>query len=157
MKTPSITLERLRSLIAYDPALGTFTWKVQQGKSRVGSAVGHVQHGYAKACIDKEQLRLSRVAWFMTHGVWPSGQIDHIDGNKLNNRISNLRDVPMSVNMQNRYSVRRKNDGLPYGVSPSRDGKKFVANIRVGTFETAEEASEAFMNAKRLLHSGCTR
>jgi hypothetical protein len=156
MKTPTLTFARSHELINYNADTGEMTWKVQQGKSKKGSIVGSVQAGYRKTTIDKEQIKAHRLCWFMVNGVWPSGQIDHIDGNKLNNKISNLRDVSMSVNMQNRYSVKRKNNDLPYGVTISPSGK-YIANIRVGVFKTKEEASEAFMRAKRLIHEGCTR
>lgn len=156
MKVPKIALTRVRDLIDYNPATGTMTWKVTQGLARVGSPVGHVQHGYLKITIDREQVRASRLAWFMAYGEWPAGQIDHIDGNKLNNSIANLRDVSMSINMQNRYARRRKDSDLPQGVTKNGSGK-FLANIRIGVFPTAEEAASAYMRAKRLLHEGCTR
>jgi HNH endonuclease len=156
MKIPNLKFERAHELLNYDPDTGNFTWKVSQGKARAGAAVGSVQHGYLKTTIDKEQIKLHRVAWFMHHGKWPEGQIDHIDGNKLNNRISNIRDVTMSVNMQNRYSRKRKESDLPFGVTKNPKGK-FVANIRIGIFHTASEASAAFMRVKRLIHEGCTR
>jgi hypothetical protein len=156
MKIPKLTTERANHLLSYNPSSGNFTWKVSQGKVKEGADVGTIQHGYKKATIDKEQIKLHRLAWFITYGVWPSGQIDHIDGDKLNNKISNLRDVSMSVNMQNRYAIRRKENDLPYGVTRNPKGK-FLANIRIGTYDTVEEAAEAFMRAKRLIHEGCTR
>lgn len=155
MKTPDISLARARELIDYNPLTGSVIWKVQQGLARVGEEVGTVQAGYRKTTIDREQIKIHRLVWFLTNGVWPSGQIDHIDGNKLNNAIANLRDVSMSVNMQNRYAIRRKDSELPMGVT--RKNNKFAANIRVGVFSTAAEAHEAYMRAKRLIHDGCTR
>lgn len=152
MKIHAITQARAFELLTYDPESGVFTWKGSRGKVRAGSEAGHVQAGYRKITIDKEQIKLHRLAWFMTKGVWPSGQIDHIDGDKLNNRISNLRDVPQSINMQNRYAARRSS-GLPQGVSHGFNGK-FIANIRVGIFATAEEAGAAYLRAKKLIHDG---
>lgn len=156
MKIPKLTLDRARELLDYNPLTGIFRWRVQQGLARIGEIVGTVQHGYRKTTIDREQIKIHRVAWFMTHGIWPKGQIDHIDGDKLNNRISNLRDVSASVNMQNRYLISKRNSHLPMGVGPTENGR-FSANIRIGVFDTIEEASAAFMKAKRLLHEGCTR
>lgn len=156
MKTPIITLARARELLDYNPLTGIFTWKVRQGLARVGDEVGSIQGGYRKTTIDREQIKLHRLAWFMTNGAWPSGQIDHIDGNKLNNAIVNLRDVSMSINMQNRYAIRRRDSDLPMGVTKNGHGK-FIANIRIGVFNTADEAGAAFMRAKRLIHDGCTR
>lgn len=156
MKEHNISIELARSLINYNPVTGECFWKVSQGKVKAGDAAGTVQAGYKKLTIAYEQIKLHRLAWFLSYGVWPSGQIDHIDGNKLNNALANLRDVSMSINMQNRYATRTKSSGLPYGVRQHKNGK-FKASITVGTFDSAEEASTAYMNAKRLIHAGCTR
>ena len=155
MKIPFITFEKAHQLLDYNKETGEFRWKVSTGNATDNKPVGTVQHGYLKIQVAREQIRSHRLAWFMTYGVWPSGQIDHIDGNKLNNAISNLRDVPPSINMQNRYATKTKKSGLPYGVV-FKDGK-YQANIRIGTFNTAEEASEAYMKVKRIIHEGCTR
>lgn len=156
MKTPKLTLTRARELLDYDPLTGDFKWRVQQGLGRIGETVGTVQAGYRKSTIDREQIKLHRLAWFMTHGTWPTGQIDHIDGNKLNNALANLRDVSMSINMQNRYQIRRKDGDLPQGVSRLSSGK-FAAHIQIGLYLSVDEAAAAYMKAKRLLHEGCTR
>lgn len=156
MKIPKISHKRVLELVEYDPLTGIFRWKVHQGLGRAGVEVGTIQFGYRKTFLDKEQIRLHRLAWFITHGTWPEGQIDHIDGNKLNNAIANLRDVSQSTNMQNRYAIKRKNSHLPMGVTSNGHGK-FNANIKLGVFNTIEEASAAYMRAKRLFHEGCTR
>jgi hypothetical protein len=156
MKTPNFTLAQALQLIDYNPISGESIWKVSQGKAMRGDPVGTIQSGYKKLTLMNEQIKLHRLVWFLSYGVWPSGQIDHIDGNKLNNSLSNLRDVSMSVNMQNRYATKTKKSGLPYGVTFHPNGK-FRADIRIGTFNTAEEASEAYMKVKRIIHEGCTR
>lgn len=148
-----ITQARAFELLDYDPETGVFRWKHSRGKVRAGSEAGHVQAGYRKVTIDKLQIKLHRLAWFMTKGCWPSGQIDHIDGDKLNNAIHNLRDVPMSINMQNRYAQRKKS-GLPQGVRKRGDGK-FVCSIQIGIYATPEEAGAAYMRAKIMIHDGC--
>lgn len=155
MKIPKITLERVNQLVTYDPITGEVRWKVSQGKSKTGNLAGSTQHGYGKLTIDKEQIKLHRLVWFIHHKEWPKGQIDHIDGNKLNNKISNLRDVPMSINMQNRYAIRRNASDMPQGVTKTKHGK-FLANIRIGVFNSAEEASEAYMQVKKIIHEGCS-
>jgi hypothetical protein len=156
MKEHTLSFIRAHELLAYDPTTGEFTWKESRGKSKAGKAVGTVQAGYRKTTLDNEQIRVHRLAWFMSYGWWPQGQIDHINGDKLDNRLCNLRDVPQSINMQNRYSTKTKISGLPYGVALAYGGR-FTANIRIGVFDTPEEASAAFMRAKKLIHEGCTR
>lgn len=155
MKTPPITLEQANEFFSYNPDTGEFFWKVARGKSKVGKPVGTLCNGYAICTIFRKNLKLHRLAWFMTNGSWPNGQIDHIDGNKLNNRISNLRDVSMSVNMQNRYESRRKKDDLPRGVRKNPSGN-YEANIRIGIYATPEDAHKAYLTAKSLIHAGCS-
>lgn len=95
-------------------------------------------------------------------GIWPSGDIDHMDGNGLNNQWANLRDVTRAVNCQNRRkaSVRNKSTGH-LGVTLDRG--KFIPcifvggrNKRLGRFKTLSEATAVYLAAKRSLHEGCT-
>ncbi len=154
MKSYPISKERICELLSYDPETGVFLWKIKSGKGRIGAQAGAVQAGYRKISIDRHQIKAHRLAWFLVNGQWPKGQIDHINGNKDDNRIANIRDVPMSINMQNRYE-QRKTSGLPRGVRKS--GTKFCANIQIGLYATPEEAGRAYIEAKRLLHEGCSR
>lgn len=156
MKKHSLTVERANHLLAYNSETDVFTWKVSQGKAREGSVAGTIQHGYRKLTIDREQIKMHRLAWFMHYGAWPSGQIDHINGDRLDNRIANLRDVSHSINMQNRYAMRRKESDLPQGVARLKSGK-FSAHINIGVYPSIEEAAAAYIGAKRLIHAGCTR
>lgn len=104
-----------------------------------------------------------RVAWFLHYGSWPKNQIDHINGNPSDNRICNLRDVTGSVNMQNLRVPRRDGTSGYLGVTWNKQAKKWKAQIRVngekkflGYFLDAKEAFEAYLNAKRKWHEGCT-
>jgi len=90
-------------------------------------------------------------------GTWPQNEIDHIDGNKSNNRFRNLRDVTRSANNQNRRRPDRGNKSGFLGVKCHR--KSFVARIRIdgkqihlGVFSTAIDAHRAYIKAKRNLH-----
>lgn len=108
------------------------------------------------------QHRVHRLAWLYVHGEFPKAFIDHMDGDRLNNAISNLRDVSKTVNGQNmRKATKRSMTGY-LGVSVAPRGK-FVASISVqgkyrylGFFDTAELAHESYLAAKRELHEGCT-
>ena len=160
----TLTAERLREVLDYDPETGVFVWRVRTSNCiKVGSvAGGQRQDGYFAIGLDGKTYLSHRVAWLWVNGFWPQYAIDHIDGDLTNNRISNLRDVDQTINMQNvkRACVNNKTSGL-LGTHPS--GKKWRAQIAVsgkmhylGTFDTPEEAHAAYLGAKRLFHSGCT-
>lgn len=103
-----------------------------------------------------------RLAWLYVYGEWPNGDIDHIDGDRLNNRIANLRDVSRRVNLENQRRPKACNKSGFLGVKTFRD-QRFQARIQVrgvqlhlGTFDTPHEAHAAYVAAKRNLHQGCT-
>jgi hypothetical protein len=157
-----LTAEKLRALLDYDPNTGEFRWtKDRKGGARKGSVAGYLDDmGYVRIGIDNERHRGHQLAWLHAHGVWPIHDIDHIDGERANNQLANLRDVPRRVNLENQRTAKRGRSGL-LGVT-ARDGR-FVAQIRVrgvhrylGRYDTAEEAHAAYLRAKRLFHEGCT-
>lgn len=154
MAKADLTVSRLREVLNYDPDTGVFIWQLSQGKARTGNVAGVLQR-YRTITIDGSPYKAHRLAWLYTHGVWPEHQIDHLNGLKDDNRLSNLRDISTCGNLQNRYGISRKNSELPMGVTKS--GNRFSANIRIGTYKTAEEAQAAYMAAKRIFHHGNTR
>jgi hypothetical protein len=96
-------------------------------------------------------------------GLWPQNDIDHRDGDKKNNRFSNLRDVTTQVNIQNQRRATKANKSGLLGAAFNRRLGKYVSGIGVagrtvylGVFETAIEAHEAYLKAKRQLHEGNT-
>lgn len=158
MANTKLTPERLRQLLNYDPQTGVFTHACRKKRVRLGSVAGTLEvKGYWKHRIDGETHRGHRLAWLYFYGEWPAGHIDHINGNRSDNRIANLRDVTA---LENRQNIRKANSATGFlGVYKLRD--KFVAlighqykNIRLGAFDTAEEAHEAYLTAKRRLHAG---
>ena len=143
--------EMLQERFAYAPLTGVFTSR------KTGKMVGvrPNDRGYATISFNGKTCRAHRVAWFYMSGEWPTGDIDHIDGDKLNNRWSNLRDVDHLTNTQNRRVVHSKTGYL--GVQPHRGGfratiKAFGKTINLGTQSTAELASATYVEAKRQLH-----
>lgn len=147
-------VELLNKRLAYDPLTGAFTWKVNVGSGYVGKPAGTPSTwGYLRINIRRKRFSAHRVAWFLVHGEWPAGQIDHIDGDKLNNRISNLRVVTPSLN-QLCNTKRRKHNTTGYtGVVRSRSG--FRAQIKVdgkaqflGEFESPMSAAAAYEAAR---------
>jgi hypothetical protein len=97
------------------------------------------------------------------HGEWPAQQIDHINMNRTDNRIANLRSVSPRVNSENRRTAQSQNLVGLRGVSWRDHCKKWRSRItvhgvehRLGQFDTAEDAHAAYLEAKRRLHEGCT-
>lgn len=163
MKT-RITHERLLELVRYDQDSGVFTWIAKREHCRPGAAVGYLMPvGYISICLDARKYYGHRLAWFYVHGVWPSGQIDHINHDKSDNRIANLRDVSALINMQNRVGPGTRSSTGILGASKAKGGG-FRATIKVnrrfvhiGVFPTAEEAGEAYMKYKSSHHPGYVR
>lgn len=154
-----ITVERARELLAYDPESGIITWKTNHGPRVVVGAVAGTRGQYIRIKIDGSYYMAHRLAWLITHGTWPTEQIDHRDEDKFNNRLSNLR---LSSDTQNKQNV-----SVPYasntigvqGVSYHKQHQKFHAQIQVnkrkihlGYFDTPEAASQAYLQAKRTHH-----
>jgi hypothetical protein len=87
-------------------------------------------YGYIRVGVGGELFLAHRLAWFYVHGEWPS-EIDHIDRNRANNAISNLRSVTTSQNRQNSGLSRRSTSGVS-GVSWDKRRGKWKAHIGIG-------------------------
>ncbi len=164
MASANLTAARLRELFLYDPTTGVMTWRVARQRIRVGSVAGSANSsGYLLVVVDARQYRVHRLAWLYQTGSWPRFAIDHINGNRSDNRFENLRDVPLSVNSQNqRISQKDKKLGQSLGVGWHVLAGKWIARISVsgkekhlGLFDTEDAAHEAYLKAKRILHPGC--
>lgn len=162
-----ITLDRLKEMLSYDHETGVFTWIVKPRRSvKLGSIAGSENKGYNRIRLDKRGYPAHRLAWLYYYGEWPKNGIDHIDGNRSNNKILNLRDIPHRNNIENIMRAHKnKKSGLPLGVTfNSRvSTNKYRAGIEtngkqisLGAYPTPEEAHQAYVKAKRMLHKGCT-
>lgn len=128
------------------------------------SALRIRKDGYLQVSINGKIVMAHRAAWILHHGAIPVGEIDHLDGNKHNNRIANLRVVDRVTNQQNMRTPPRHNKTGVLGVSVNTSGIKpyrvtIGANKKkhyIGRFWTLEEAKSAYIAAKRKLHAGCT-
>lgn len=154
-----VSIHRVLELLSFDPKTGLFTWKVATRNTKPGELAGHVcrVHGYRLIGIDRRVYAAHRLAWLVTVGCWPSGPIDHINGDRIDNRIANLREATPSENLQNQEFPRGSNPHL--GVSWQKSRGKWRADICVnhqqrflGRFDTQEEARVAYLDAKRALH-----
>lgn len=160
-----LTAQRARELLDYSPETGEFTWvrplsNVVKPGSRAGTLLSN---GYIYIHVDGVGVLGHRLAWLMHYGerapAWPRCQIDHINRNKADNRISNLRLVTPSGNKQNRVEPHKNSRVGLLGVK--RNGKDgFMSRITVngreiyiGTFKTAIEAHQAYLVVKAKLHA----
>lgn len=158
-----LTNEHLRSVLEYEKETGVFRWLVTSRNVKSGDVAGYIRppNNYLQIGVAGKQHPAHRLAWLYCHGSWPDGMLDHINGNRIDNRIENLRIVTNSENMQNMRAARRDSTTGRLGVA--RNGRNFAVRITtkgkriyVGTFRTIEEASNAYISKKREVHSTCT-
>jgi len=116
------------------------------------------RQGYLVTTLFKRPVKIHRLAWMLWYGCWPSGQIDHINGDKSDNRIENLRVVNNRQNKQNIATPKSNTSGF-MGVSFHKKSGKWAANIKIngkskylGLFDTPELASSAYKSAKKSIH-----
>ncbi len=143
---------RLLELLDYNPETGKFTRKVSlSSASKVGDVVGTLTHGYLEIYVDGKVFSAHRLAWFYVYQQWPIGGLDHIDLDKTNNAIKNLRPASQSQNGANTRKRVRNSSGFK-GVTPH--GYKYKSAIMInrkrlhlGVFESAELAANAYDQA----------
>ena len=152
-----------RMVLRYDPLSGDIFRTVSIGNSsKVGLLPQTVNdNGYSRTNILGKRYLTHRVVWLLHYGEWPKGQVDHIDGNRQNNKISNLRDVGYTENAQNTHKPKGSNKYM--GVTYCKKRNKYASQISIGPrgnakvkhlgrFDSAEEAHEVYLAAKRVLH-----
>lgn len=142
------------TFLDYCPDTGIFTWLQKPSKFSpiaIGQvAGGESSGGYTSIRVGKYRIKAHRLAWFWAHGEMPDHQIDHINGDKQDNRIANLRLV---TNRENQQNVNRR------GCYFNKGWGKYVAQIMVngesiylGGFDTEEAANAAYTEAKARFH-----
>lgn len=152
-----ITREYLREYFHYNRGEGTISWKKTKSlKKIVGRAAGGKDaNGYMRTQLNRKPLYMHHVVWCMENNEWPPStkyQIDHINGNRSDNRISNLRLVSQRDNLLNTFVHR---GGRLPGCSFNIGNKKWLSQIlikgkrvHIGYFKTEKEAHEKYMAAK---------
>ncbi len=140
----------LRRELRYHPETGLFHRLTKRGGCPIGTVAGNINSlGYCELNVCGVRILAHRAAWLYVHGKLPDKTIDHIDRNRSNNRIANLRDVDQSVNSFN-TGLRVDNTTGYKGVYWHGPAKKWMVAVRregrqvhIGLYATKEEAIEA--------------
>ena len=141
---------------------GNFIWKVNRGNGRKNSPAGNLRSdGYLRIQLFGKNYYAHVLVWVYFYGKFSDFDIDHIDGNRANNKIQNLREATRNQNCQNQKK-QNKNKKIKLGVT-LKDNKYFVARIRkdgvlynIGSYKTEDDAYKAYLKKKREIHEYCT-
>lgn len=151
----NLTAERLKELYSYDPNTGDFTRITSRNGYLAGMVCNHVRRdGYVTFSVDGKTYKAHRLAWLYMNGEWPKFDIDHKDGCRSNNRISNLREADRTQNKANEKLRRDSLSGFK-GAKRQHNGKwqarisSYGRRWSLGTYETAAEAHEAYLAAAK--------
>ena len=163
----NINYKLLLKLLHYEPSTGVFTWRESPccripAGARAGSVnTSRSDQPYWNIMVNAKNYRSGRLAWLYMTGKWPKREIDHRDGNPLNDVWSNLRPATSTQNKANQ-KIRRDNKTGFKGVHPCRNRFSARAHIRgvykhLGVFDTAEEAAAAYRQATVAVHGEYVR
>jgi hypothetical protein len=159
----------IREYFTYDPESGIVSYRKapkyhekyvgkEAGKIKPNTYKGVQTNQYRSLVFFNKDYLVHHIAWFLHHGSWPTEQIDHIDGNGINNKIKNLREATSAQNCQNRRQQPNESTGIT-GVTKRRDCDRYQATIEakrkyyhLGIFPTLEEAIEARRAAELKYH-----
>ena len=155
MKT--ITQIELQSIINYNENTGLFIWSVDRSKgTKAGALAGTLVKGYILISIKKKKYSAHRLAWLYMYGEFPKDQLDHINHDRADNRIDNLREVSNHDNRKNMGLDSRNTSGTT-GVFWRKDRNRWSARIGVdgeflslGSFVKYSDAVDARKNAEAL-------
>lgn len=160
MPKVDLTQQELMDWLQYNPDTGVFIRKKYRSHlAKVGDVAGWKDSkGYIRIEINHKPYAAHRLAWLYVHGVFPDKQIDHINGNQSDNRISNLRLATNSENQQNVKAKSNNKSGV-VGVhwhSPSQRWRAAIKvngkNMVIGKFTSLQEAAKARKKAEKELH-----
>lgn len=155
----NLTLNELKQHLEYDAANGCFYRKTSNNQHKVGELAGNKRkNGYSIVKVCKTNILIHRLVWLFEHGEWPKECLDHIDGDKSNNRIQNLREATYAQNRVNTGVQVNNLLGLK-GVQLHTQSGKYRARITwngkkrsLGLYYTPEEAHAAYVEAAKQLH-----
>ena len=158
----SIAQQKLHELFEYRD--GKLFWKIRKAACvYIGNEAGSIdKKGYRRVMINNKSYKTHRLVFMMHYGYLPK-QVDHIDGNKLNNNIENLRQATHGQNRQN-SKIQKNNTSGVKGINWQKRDNKWQARVmlnkkshQIGYFETLEEAKKAIEKARQQLHGEFAR
>lgn len=151
----TLTAARLRDLVRYEPD-GTLHWRNPVGtkmkRGPLGAPAG--RGGRLQTPIDGTAHYVHRLVWLYHYGKWPTAQLDHIDRDKRNNRIGNLREATNAENLQNRLPAKggvsfdKRKGSRPWRARIMVNGR----SISLGYYDTRDEAEAEYNRAKLAYH-----
>src|SRR5579872_763292 len=99
----TVTQERLKEVLIYSRTTGEFRWsQTPRSGVKAGAIAGNFSDPSCQRIrIDRKEYKAHNLAWLYVHGEWPRGELDHIDGDPHNNRLTNLREASHSQNLGN--------------------------------------------------------
>lgn len=150
--------KELKEILDYNPDTGIFTWKKSKIMS-TNAVAGYINHQkYVVISISGKKHQAHRLAWLYVYGKFPNMFIDHINGDRADNRIDNLRDVSNRVNGCNRKIHR---EGKLPGCTFLKSSNKWQAQIKqnnvykyLGCFDSQMEAHQVYMEERKALVGG---
>jgi HNH endonuclease/AP2 domain len=156
-----LTQEYLKEIFNHHSETGLFSWKIKIAKkTKIGKIAGYPDKntGYWVVRINKKRYQIHRLVWLWYYGAWPIGDLDHIDQDKLNNVITNLREANESQNNANRNKQINNSSGYK-GVIWDKNANKWRAQIKMnnkykylGLFGILKLATLAYNEAAKELH-----
>lgn len=155
-----LTQSHLKEILYYNPHVGVFVWCNKKRPSKYGKTAGVAckSSGYIKIAIAGKNYSAQLLVWLYVHGRFSELQIDHRDGDKTNNLLSNLREAKPSQNSMNAALSAANKSGVK-GVSFCNTTKKWLAQIDSGgkvayrkSFKNLEDAEREIKKARENLH-----
>lgn len=165
MRSEFITHDEVRQLFEYDNATGNLIWKIDvKPRAKAGAVAGFISNDNYRRIGYRGRIYLGhRLVWFYCTGEWPAEFLDHIDGDRSNNRIENLRNASRTDNNRN-VALQKNNRSGFKGVSYMKRDGVWVAQIThnkknyfLGRYKLPEEAYAAYCTAAKELHGEFAR
>lgn len=163
MSAQLLTADDVRELFDYDPVSGAFRWRSARRRPNLpADLTAGTRHseGYRRVSVKGRLYYVHRLIWAYVHDRWPAEDIDHLNGDRSDNRLCNLREASRSLNNENIRTARSHSTSGMLGAHRTPWGR-WASSIRVrgrilylGCYDTANEAHQAYLSAKIKFHEG---